>query len=124
MSEGTATTPGIVQMLMAMERWGTSDLFVCEGKVPAVRLHGVVVKLELAPTPRGVLEDFLAQEVRDDARQRYLESGDLDMGFSPAAGKRSSPWISSFTASKAERSSMEARPGSGAISSAIRRALP
>ena len=88
MSEGTATTPGIVQMLMAMERWGTSDLFVCEGKVPAVRLHGVVVKLELAPTPRGVLEDFLAQEVRDDARQRYLESGDLDMGFSPAPGKR------------------------------------
>jgi twitching motility protein PilT len=87
-AEGTGATPGIVQMLLAMERWGTSDLFVCEGKVPAVRLHGVVVKLELPPTPASALEDFLARELSPETRQRYLDTGDLDMGLSPAHGKR------------------------------------
>jgi twitching motility protein PilT len=81
-------SPGIVQMLLAMERWGTSDLFVCEGRVPAVRLHGQVVKLELPPTPAAQLEEFLARELREEARERYLSTGDLDFAFTPAPGQR------------------------------------
>jgi twitching motility protein PilT len=88
MDEQAAQGPGIVQMMLAMERWGTSDLFVCEGKVPAVRLHGVVVKLELPVTPASVLEEFLTRELSEEARTQYLESGDLDVGFSPAQGRR------------------------------------
>ena len=42
----------------------------------------------------------------------------------PAAGRFSSPCTPTFTASNFETRSIEARPGSGAIWSAIRRALP
>jgi twitching motility protein PilT len=88
MDPSEPASPGIVQMLLAMERWGTSDLFVCENRVPAVRLHGQVVKLELGPTSSAQLGEFLARELSEDARNRYLGTGDLDFAFSPAPGRR------------------------------------
>src|SRR5688572_27870121 len=83
-----ANGPGIVKMLLAMERWGTSDLFVSEGKVPAVRLHGQVMKLELPVTTREAIEDFLLRELNDGARARYLSTGDADVAMTPAPGRR------------------------------------
>ena len=72
----------IERLLDAMEEWGASDLFVCEGKPPAVRLHGSVVPLKVAPTSAQELQSFLEQSVSAVALERFEKTGDLDAGFS------------------------------------------
>ncbi len=81
MDEETTTAPSIDQMLAAMERWGTSDLFVCEHKPPAVRLHGQVVPLELAVTTPEAMDTFLRQHIPEPAYARFQRTGDLDVGY-------------------------------------------
>ena len=80
--------PSIRQILASMEGWGASDLFVCEGRPPAVRLHGSVVPLEVPPTSAETLQRFLERALPEVARRRYAETGDLDAGYSLSAGRR------------------------------------
>ena len=40
----------IEKMLQAMEELKASDLFVCEGKTPAIRQHGSLLPLRAAAT--------------------------------------------------------------------------
>ncbi len=75
----------VEKMLASMEKWKASDLFVCEGKTPAVRLHGSVVPLDVAPTSREVMEEFLAKTVSPSALCTFREKGDMDLGWTLGA---------------------------------------
>jgi twitching motility protein PilT len=75
-------------LLLSMEARRASDLFLCEGKPPTLRIHGQLVPLDLPPSTREELGAVL-QEPLSPAQRRVLEEqGDLDVGFSPAPGRR------------------------------------
>ena len=71
-----------------MESWGASDLFVCAEKVPAVRMNGQVVALEVPSTPGAEVERFLGAALAEHKMKELKRSGDLDAGFSRPDGKR------------------------------------
>jgi len=78
----------IERMLGKMQEWGASDLFVCCGRPPAVRLHGAVVPLEIAATQAEDMERFLAALLSKPQAERYAETGDLDVGYTLSPGQR------------------------------------
>jgi twitching motility protein PilT len=84
----TKRSPPVEQLLGAMEGWGASDLFVCAGKKPGVRLHGEVVPLDVAPTPPDEIERFLAHALTADRLDEFQRTGDLDVGFALRGGIR------------------------------------
>ncbi len=88
MSDRLRPEPRIEQMLSAMEKWGVSDLFLTEGKVPAARRHGAVTLLDQPPTSPAEVDRFLESVAPPAARQRFAETGDLDVGFTLAEGRR------------------------------------
>lgn len=88
MSAEAAPAPTLEQILANMGKWRASDLFVCEGKVPAVRLHGEVVDLELAVTTADDMRRFLQEHLGPELLQRFEREGDLDVGYSLAGGDR------------------------------------
>lgn len=79
----------VVQRLLAsMEKWGASDVFVCEGKPPAARVNGSVVPIEVPPTTSEEMQAFLAQILPAAARAKLDETGDVDVGYSLDDGRR------------------------------------
>lgn len=80
--------PRIEQMLLAMEKWNISDLFITEGKVPAARRHGAVALLEQPITSSAEFDRFLEVAAPEAARRTFAETGDLDIGFSLGHGRR------------------------------------
>lgn len=81
--------PTIVeQLLSSMGDLMASDLFLCVGKVPAVRIHGSIEALEMEPTTQLELERFLDGKLSKFQGERFDGSGDLDVGYSLADGRR------------------------------------
>jgi len=78
----------IERLLSSMDKWNASDLFVCEGTPPAVRVNGQVRKLELPPTTQDEIMTFLTDLLTPMALKRFQESGDMDVGTSLADGRR------------------------------------
>ncbi len=74
--------PTIEQLLSAMDKWNASDLFVTPGKVPAVRLHGAVVALEVPATTAAEVQRFLTSALREPQHQRLATHGGVDLGYS------------------------------------------
>ncbi len=81
-------TPPVEQMLAAMDSWGASDLFVCGGKVPAVRLHGGVVALEVGKTPEDELERFIKLACNEKRLARMRSDGGVEVAYSLPSGAR------------------------------------
>lgn len=71
-----------------MGRVGASDLFLSEGLPPAVRVNGEVRRLNKPPIQRAALEELLEVIMLPPARARFEETGDADVGYSLAPGKR------------------------------------
>jgi twitching motility protein PilT len=71
-----------------MEALSASDLFICEGKSPAARIHGSLNRLDAPPTTPEAVEELLNWVLRDEQRQRFDSEGDLDAGFSLPGGQR------------------------------------
>jgi pilus retraction protein PilT len=72
----------IVQaLLVSMPSRGASDLFLSEGKIPAVRRHGRVVPLDMPQTTEADFETFLREHIGEIARRRFLSTGDMDVGL-------------------------------------------
>lgn len=71
-----------------MDKWGASDLFVTAGKVPAVRLHGSVVPLEVPATPSNELERFFEHVLGEEQRTRFRKTGSLELGYGLPDGRR------------------------------------
>ena len=80
--------PSVNKVLAAMASWKASDLFIAEGRPPAARVHGTVKRSDLPPTSREAIETFLQELLTPAARERFNDSGDLDVGFSLPDGKR------------------------------------
>lgn len=78
----------IASMLGAMEEWKASDLLLSQGKAPAARINGQVIVLPLPPTDISQFDTFLIGSLGENARRRFQESGDLDMGYSLTAERR------------------------------------
>ncbi|MFN3200880.1 MAG: type IV pilus twitching motility protein PilT [Bradymonadia bacterium] len=80
--------PPLVRIMGSLQSWGASDLFLCEDKVPAVRLHGAVRPLEYPPTTKQDLQTLIKQAVPQTLREKFEKTGDLDVGFSMDADRR------------------------------------
>ncbi len=76
-------TEETIRLLLArMEDWNASDIFIGEGKIPAIRVHGKIFKLPLEATTPEKMETFLKEAIVPAALERFRESGDLDIGYS------------------------------------------
>lgn len=74
------------KLLAAMGRMNASDLFVCGGKIPSVRVKGAVRRLDLPATSSQSIMDFLRRVLTPHQMERFETTGDLDAGYTPAAG--------------------------------------
>lgn len=81
-------TPRIFQLLDEMAALKASDLFLTEGRFPAVRVHGAVRSLDRPATTRGELDQLLAHTLTRAARERFADRGDMDAGLSLPDGRR------------------------------------
>ena len=73
---------GLERLLATMETGNASDLFVTEGKAPAIRKHGQVMTLSMAPVSSEAIEALLEQILTPAQREIFAQSGDLDCGYS------------------------------------------
>ena len=78
----------IDKLLGTMAGRGASDLFVCEGKPPALRVDGRVLRLKAPPTDRDAIDAFLADALSPGVRTRLEQEGDADFGYSLERGMR------------------------------------
>ncbi|MDP8256666.1 MAG: PilT/PilU family type 4a pilus ATPase [Candidatus Alcyoniella australis] len=90
MSEKDANAErGVIEKLLSQMRGrNLSDLFITPGKIPAVRINGVVSALKMGPTKPADLDQFLSKLLTPEARAKLDHSGDLDMGLSLPDGRR------------------------------------
>ena len=67
--------PSILEILAGMERMAASDLFLGEGRVPAVRRHGVVRPLDLPPTSYETMALWfdIPPRIVEEVRRRRLD---------------------------------------------------
>ena len=78
----------VAALLDAMEGWSASDLFIAQGKAPAVRIDGRIYPIALALTTAEEMERFLSMLLTPVQRERFNQEGDLDVGYSPQEGRR------------------------------------
>ena len=71
-----------------MEERGASDLYLCEGKVPGVRVHGAVMPAADTPTTKQQMMALLDRVLVGTAKARFDRTGDLDVGYSIEDGRR------------------------------------
>ncbi len=81
-------TPRILTLFDEVARTGASDLFLSEGRFPAVRVDGAVRGLDLPETTRGDLDQLLAFALTQAGRRAFDEAGDLDAGLALPDGRR------------------------------------
>lgn len=75
--------PDIAELLGQMRAQGASDLFLCAGQRPALRVHGALRTLDLVPTPAALLADFAEGVLGTPVRRAvFAQSGDADLGLS------------------------------------------
>jgi twitching motility protein PilT len=78
----------LVELLASMDERCASDLYICEGKSPAFRVHGEVKSIEESATTPGEVKALLDRVLVGTARARFDRSGDLDVGYSLEDGRR------------------------------------
>ena len=75
-------------LLGNMETWKASDIFLCEGKVPAVRVHGKVRQVKYPETTREEMRSLLETVASPTVLARFKETNDVDLGYSMEDGHR------------------------------------
>ncbi len=78
----------VEDLLRSMEGQRASDLFLCQGKPPSIRVHGQIVPLDHPPTSREQLEVLLGQLLSKEQRRLLDADGDLDVGLTLGRGRR------------------------------------
>jgi len=78
----------LIKLLGSMTSRVASDLFLCEGKRPAMRVHGVVRLLKVAPTSKEELEELMETLMAPSVREQFDATGDVDFGCSLEEGQR------------------------------------
>ena len=80
MSDHLINSP-IHDLLRSMAGYRASDLFLCQGKPPTLRVHGQIVPLDHPATSVAQMQE-LAELLLTDAQHAQLdERGDMDVGF-------------------------------------------
>jgi twitching motility protein PilT len=78
-----------------MIRENASDLHISVGGVPALRLNGEVVPLELPDLDQDMAEQLLLPILNDEQRDIFVEEGDIDFSFD--YGKKARFRVNIFT---------------------------
>ena len=76
------------QLLAAMSGWQASDLFITEGKVPAVRVQGTVRPVKRPATSKDELRAWIDAAFTKAQVARLDDEGDLDAGYTLEDGRR------------------------------------
>ncbi len=84
----TSAASWMDQLLAAMSGWQASDLFVTEGKVPAVRVQGSVRPVKKPATSAEALRGWIEQGFTKAQIERLDADGDLDAGYTLDDGRR------------------------------------
>jgi pilus retraction protein PilT len=71
-----------------MDERAASDLYICEGKPPAFRVHGEVCSVGGPPTTPAEVKGLLDRVLQGTSRARFDRTGDLDVGYSLEDGRR------------------------------------
>jgi twitching motility protein PilT len=71
-----------------MDESSASDLYLCEGKRPAVRVHGAVQAIGDGATTKQQMRSLLDRVLVGTAKARFERNGDLDVGYSLDDGRR------------------------------------
>jgi twitching motility protein PilT len=80
--------PALLSLLSAMDALQASDLFLSEGRPPAVRVHGQVRPLDEPATTRGALDALIDRALGPAARKDFDRTGDADTSLSLDGGQR------------------------------------
>ena len=78
----------LIGLLSHMVEADASDLYICEGKQPAMRVHGSVNTIDVRPTTKQQLMTLLDRVLIGTSKARFERSGDLDVGYSLEDGRR------------------------------------
>ena len=78
----------LLGLFSRMDALGASDLFLSEGKRPAVRVHGTVSVLEEEPVSRSALRSVVETVLPERLLARFDATGDLDAGLTLDNGQR------------------------------------
>ncbi len=81
MSDHPLQTASIDTLLRSMETYKASDLFLCVGKAPTLRVHGQIVPLDYAPSSEAQLADLKERVLGAEARRRFDAEGEIDIGY-------------------------------------------
>jgi pilus retraction protein PilT len=81
-------TDALLNLLVSMEENEASDVFITEGKPPALRIHGKLKEQDLPATDSDTMKALIENLVHPAALARFQEDGDADLGFTAEDGKR------------------------------------
>jgi pilus retraction protein PilT len=87
-SDSTGSDARLIELLASMDSLQASDLYICEGKKPAFRIHGDVQVPAGKVTSRAELVGLLDRVLVGTLRGRFERGGDLDVGYSMEDGRR------------------------------------
>jgi twitching motility protein PilT len=85
---GPRQSPLVERLLASMDGWGASDLFLTEDRTPAVRVSGEIIQPDLPATTYEDLDGFIDRILLPTQRERYDQTGDLDVSCALPDGRR------------------------------------
>jgi len=80
MTDLTHSSP-IHDLLRSMAAYKASDLFLCVGKAPTLRVHGQIVPLDHPPTSHERMSSMVELFLTPKQRGVLEDRGDMDVGF-------------------------------------------
>jgi twitching motility protein PilT len=78
----------LIGLLASMDTQSASDLYLCEGKLPAMRIHGEVLVVGDIITSKPQMNALMERVLVGTAKARFDRTGDLDVGYSLDDGRR------------------------------------
>jgi twitching motility protein PilT len=81
MSMSSPSSP-LHDLLRSMDAHRASDLFLCQGKAPTLRVHGQIVPLDHPPSSAEQMQELTELFLTPPQRHQLEERGDMDVGYS------------------------------------------
>ena len=68
-------------LLRSMAAYKASDLFLCQGKPPTLRVHGQIIPLDHPASSPEQMDELVELFLTPPQRTQLLERGDMDVGY-------------------------------------------
>jgi twitching motility protein PilT len=78
----------LIALLAGMDGQSASDLYLSEGKSPAMRVHGEVISAGGGAITKQQMNALMTRVLVGSLKARFERSGDLDVGYSLDDGRR------------------------------------